>query len=164
MLVDQSRDIVLKFNPNIRIGIVHARENKKIVDILVKGAVDRLVSLGVKQKNIIIQETPGLFELPYHTKLLLGGYHPRKLLDAIIPIGVIIKGSDMLEYNLLRSQLRQMSVDVGRPIIFGILPLSEAECGEKLRLIQDSMYVKGKEWGSAAVEMGDLHELLLRRR
>jgi 6,7-dimethyl-8-ribityllumazine synthase len=48
----------------LRIGIVHARWNKTVIDALVDGAVAKLKQRGVKEHNIVIQSVPGSFELP----------------------------------------------------------------------------------------------------
>lgn len=48
----------------LRIGIVHARWNKPVIDALVDGAVAKLRELGVKDSNIVLQAVPGSFELP----------------------------------------------------------------------------------------------------
>ncbi|KAL9080118.1 MAG: hypothetical protein Q9157_001078 [Trypethelium eluteriae] len=50
---------------HLRIGILHARWNSKIVDTLVDGAKKALVSSGVKTENIEIQSVPGSYELPF---------------------------------------------------------------------------------------------------
>lgn len=49
----------------LRIGIVRARWNEKIIQALVDGAVTQLKKLGVKEQNIVIQSVPGSFELPF---------------------------------------------------------------------------------------------------
>lgn len=49
----------------LRVGIVHARWNVKIIDALVDGAKRELLNAGVKEENIVIQSVPGSYELPY---------------------------------------------------------------------------------------------------
>lgn len=49
----------------LRIGIVHARWNKGVIDALVQGTLARLHKSGVKHENIVIESVPGSFELPY---------------------------------------------------------------------------------------------------
>ena len=49
---------------SLRIGIVHARWNKTVIDALVSGAVAKLKERGVKEHNIVTQSVPGSFELP----------------------------------------------------------------------------------------------------
>jgi hypothetical protein len=51
----------------LRIGIVHARWNKVVVDALVDGAVKTLKARGVKESAIVVQAVPGSFELPLAT-------------------------------------------------------------------------------------------------
>lgn len=49
----------------LRIGIVHARWNTKIIDALLKGTIETLKKNGVKEENIVIQSVPGSYELPF---------------------------------------------------------------------------------------------------
>ena len=48
----------------LRIAIVHARWNEKVIQSLVNGAVAKLKERGVKDSNIVIESVPGSFELP----------------------------------------------------------------------------------------------------
>lgn len=50
---------------NLRIAIVHARWNRKIIDALLAGAIAKLKERGVPESNITIQTVPGSFELPF---------------------------------------------------------------------------------------------------
>ncbi len=50
---------------DLRIAIVHARWNPIIVSALVDGARKSLRAAGVKEENIVVQDVPGSFELPY---------------------------------------------------------------------------------------------------
>lgn len=52
-----------------RIAIVHARWNDVIINSLVKGTVDKLKSLGVKEENIVLKSVPGSYELPMAAKM-----------------------------------------------------------------------------------------------
>ena len=49
----------------LRIGIVHARWNTRIIDALLSGTVSALRASGVKEENLVIQSVPGSYELPY---------------------------------------------------------------------------------------------------
>jgi len=49
----------------LRIGIVHARWNSKIIDALVAGCRKSLAEAGVRDENIVVQTVPGSYELPY---------------------------------------------------------------------------------------------------
>ncbi|CAI5757880.1 unnamed protein product [Candida verbasci] len=151
--IDQQYD-----GSSLRIGIIHARWNKKIIDSLVNGAVSKLKSLGVKEENIIIESVPGSFELPFGSKL----FHDKqkklgKPLDAIIPIGVLIKGSTMhFEYicDSTTQQLMKLNFELNLPVIFGVLTcLTEEQAEARAGLIEGKMHNHGEDWGAAAVEM-----------
>ncbi len=48
----------------LRVGVVHARWNKVVIDALLAGALAKLRENGVKESNIVVQSVPGSFELP----------------------------------------------------------------------------------------------------
>lgn len=48
----------------LRIAIVHARWNKKVVEALVAGVMSKLKERGVKESNIVLESVPGSYELP----------------------------------------------------------------------------------------------------
>ncbi|KAI5290743.1 hypothetical protein KEM52_000361 [Ascosphaera acerosa] len=109
----------------LRIGIVHARWNDKIITALVDGAKRELLKAGVREENIVIQSVPGSYELPYAVQRMYNASHvqsatvtssgtadlldvastpdastsslakPAKPFDAIIAIGCLIKGHTM---------------------------------------------------------------------
>ncbi|KAI5960403.1 RIB4 [Candida pseudojiufengensis] len=143
---------------NLRIGILHARWNKKIIDSLVSGAIQKLIELGVKESNIIIESVPGSFELPFGSKLFFEKQQKKQQpLDAIIPIGVLIKGSTMhFEYicESTTQQLMKLNFDLNIPVIFGVLTcLTEEQAEARAGLIEGKMHNHGEDWGAAAVEM-----------
>ena len=49
----------------LRIAIVHARWNSDIIDALVVGVRKSLLAAGVKEQNIVTQDVPGSYELPF---------------------------------------------------------------------------------------------------
>jgi 6,7-dimethyl-8-ribityllumazine synthase len=52
----------------LRIGIIHARWNTKIIDALLEGTKRKLKEAGVRDENIVTQSVPGSYELPYAVK------------------------------------------------------------------------------------------------
>lgn len=52
----------------LRIGIIHARWNTKIIDALLAGTKKALAQAGVKEENIVTQSVPGSYELPFAVK------------------------------------------------------------------------------------------------
>ncbi|CAA9964663.1 6-7-dimethyl-8-ribityllumazine synthase [Pyrenophora teres f. maculata] len=177
----------------LRIGIVHARWNTKIIDALLEGTRKKLKEAGVKDENIVVQTVPGSYELPYAVKQLysasqiqssstgvvgaaadlLGSTSDLTSLsitpsrtsnspfDAIIAIGVLIKGETMhFEYisEAVSHGLMRLQLDNNVPVIFGLLTLLSDEQG----LVRAGIGGKngneghnhGEDWGSAAVELG----------
>ncbi|KAF7712707.1 6,7-dimethyl-8-ribityllumazine synthase [Penicillium ucsense] len=176
---------------DLRIAIVHARWNTKIIESLVAGAKKSLFAAGVKEENITVQTVPGSYELPIGvqrlyaasqvqasqtgegpsaTDLLSGSTSdlsktatspattPKKPFDAIIAIGVLIKGATMhFEYiaDAVSHGLMRVQLDSGVPVIFGLLTVLTEEQGlERAGLGNGGMHNHGEDWGSAAVELG----------
>ncbi|KAI4785657.1 DMRL synthase family protein [Aureobasidium sp. EXF-8845] len=181
----------------LRIGIVHARWNTKIIDALLEGAKKKLAEAGVPESNIEIQTVPGSYELPYAVQQMYacsqaqassanstllssatdllsssttdlsslkdkegsGSTASTKPFDAIIAIGVLIKGSTMhFEYisDAVSHALMKLQMDIGIPVVFGLLTLLTEEQGlERAGLVSGSSYHNhGEDWGAAAVELG----------
>ncbi|KAL2808694.1 hypothetical protein BJX63DRAFT_424445 [Aspergillus granulosus] len=78
--------------------------------------------------------------------------------DAIIAIGVLIKGETMhFEYisEAVTHGLMRVQLDTGVPVIFGVLTLLTEEQGlERAGLGSGKMHNHGEDWGNAAVELG----------
>ncbi|KAJ4295775.1 lumazine synthase [Collariella sp. IMI 366227] len=126
---------------NLRIGIVHARWNDKIIDPLLAGTKAKLLECGVKESNIVVQTVPGSWELPIAVQRLYAAsqFHlgPARLphhhlfhlptsstgpFDALIAIGVLIKGETMhFEYisGSVSDGLMRVSLDTGVPVVLG---------------------------------------------
>ncbi|KAH9827209.1 histone methyltransferase [Teratosphaeria destructans] len=60
---------------SLRIGIVHARWNTKIIDALLAGTRQSLKAAGVKDENIVVQSVPGSYELPYAVQQMWKASH-----------------------------------------------------------------------------------------
>ncbi|QLG70936.1 hypothetical protein HG535_0A08830 [Zygotorulaspora mrakii] len=139
----------------LKIGIIHARWNRVIIDALVKGAIKRMMSLGVREENIIVETVPGSFELPWGSKRFHDKYQD---LDVIIPIGVLIKGSTMhFEYisDSTTQALMKLQETIQIPVVFGLLTcLTEEQAIARAGLDEGkAMHNHGEDWGAAAVEM-----------
>ncbi|KAF2499746.1 6,7-dimethyl-8-ribityllumazine synthase-like protein [Lophium mytilinum] len=153
----------------LRVGIVHARWNNKIIDALLSGAKKSLADAGVKKENIVIQSVPGSYELPFAVQRIdlpsltkepatKGSTAP---FDAIIAIGVLIKGETMhFEYiaDATTQGLMRVQLDSGVPVIFGLLTVLDEEQGLARAGIAgvggNVGHNHGSDWGSAAVELG----------
>ncbi|KAI0063393.1 6,7-dimetjyl-8-ribityllumazine synthase [Artomyces pyxidatus] len=84
---------------------------------------------------------------------------PNQPFDAVIAIGVLIKGATMhFEYicDTVSHALMRVSLDTGIPVIFGVLTaLTDDQALERAGLGRgaDKGHNHGEDWGQAAVEM-----------
>ena len=140
---------------------MHSRWNAPLIDALVSGARRSLLARGVKESRIYTQDVPGSYELPFAARgiaqALVGSSLGTRRLDAVIAIGVLIKGetmhfeyiADAVSHGLMRAQL-----DTGVPVVFGLLTvLSEAQ-GFARAGVGAGSHNHGEDWGAAAVELG----------
>ncbi|KAL2263843.1 hypothetical protein VTK26DRAFT_4752 [Humicola hyalothermophila] len=77
--------------------------------------------------------------------------------DAIVAIGVLIKGETMhFEYiaESVSHGLMRVSLDTGVPVIFGVLTVLNDEQAKARAGIIEGSHNHGEDWGLAAVEMG----------
>ena len=152
----------------------------------------------MKDENIVLQDVPGSYELPYAvqrvysastiqssttgavsaTDLLASmsatdltatasqaskgsGGASTSAFDAIIAIGVLIKGETMhFEYiaDAVSHGLMKVQLDSGVPVVFGLLTVLDEEQAMARAGIQTQgkgkVHCHGEDWGSAAVELG----------
>lgn len=140
----------------LRIGIVHARWNKEVIDALVLGTLETLGKAGVRTENIVIESVPGSWELPFGVQMMLKQHN----LDAVVAIGTLIKGSTMhFEYICEASfhGLQRVALDTQKPVILGILTvLNEEQALQRAGIahhLPNPGHNHGHDWGYAAVEM-----------
>ncbi|KAK0119074.1 hypothetical protein ONS95_007937 [Cadophora gregata] len=77
--------------------------------------------------------------------------------DAIIAIGVLIKGETMhFEYiaESVSHGLMRVQLDTGVPLIFGLLTVLDEEQAKARAGITSGSHNHGEDWGLAAVELG----------
>lgn len=109
----------------MRIGIIKARWHEPIVDDLISGAKRAMMEdCKVPAANIIETEVPGSFELPLAARYLaLSG-----TVDAIIPVGVLIKG-DTYHFEVIADQvtsgLMSVGLQTGVPVLMGVLTVND---------------------------------------
>ena len=84
---------------------------------------------------------------------------PNRPFDAVIAIGVLIKGATMhFEYisQSVSQALMRVQLDTGVPVIFGVLTaLTEEQALERAGIGRGANkgHNHGEDWGSAAIEM-----------
>lgn len=100
----------------MRIGIISTRWNEKHVKSLNTACVQALQDCKVDESNIFETSVPGAFELPLAARFLaLSG-----TVDAIVCIGVLIKGETMHFEYISDAVVRALSVTnliIHRPLL-----------------------------------------------
>lgn len=102
------------------IAIVVAEWNSDITYAMMNGAIDFLVSKGVKQSNISVHKVPGSFELA------LGAQYcaVQKKTDAIITLGCVIQG-ETRHFDFIcdacANGIMNVSLNFNIPVAFGVL-------------------------------------------
>ena len=136
----------------LRVGVVAARYNQKLVDELLKRVLERLLAAGVKEKAITIVRVPGSHEVPWAAQAL--ARQARR--DVVIALGVLI-GGDTSHHEMVGQSVSQalqsVSLACDVPVINGVivantLAQAEARCTGKIN--------RGTEFAAAALEMGAL--------
>ncbi|KAL9595086.1 MAG: hypothetical protein Q9219_006660 [cf. Caloplaca sp. 3 TL-2023] len=186
---------------SLRVAIVHARWNTAIISALVAGARKAVIKSGVKEENLVIQDVPGSYELPYAVQSTRRLYSASQIqsstsastsvssaadlltstsvtdltstspsqgsapiskaysspFDAIIAIGVLIKGETMhFEYiaDATSHALMRVQLESGVPVIFGLLTVLNEEQAMARAGMKEGTHCHGEDWGMAAVELG----------
>ena len=135
---------------DMRFGIVVSQWNSTVTKALLKGALALLKKQGVPDKNIIVKQVPGSFELPLAAQLLQESQHT----DAIICLGCVIQGeTPHFDYicNAVSQGIMNLNLKYSKPFIFGVLT-----CNNRQQAIDRSggiMGNKGEEAALTAISM-----------
>ncbi|OJJ96893.1 hypothetical protein ASPACDRAFT_46421 [Aspergillus aculeatus ATCC 16872] len=148
-------DAVKSYNgASLRIAIVHARWNNRLIESLITGAKSQLLEAGVKEEDIVLESVPGSYELPFAVQRIIHTSQTSRdniAFDAVIAIGALIKGETMhFEYisEAVSQGLMRVQLDTHVPVIFGLLTLLTEQQG------LERAGLAGEHWGRAAVELG----------
>jgi 6,7-dimethyl-8-ribityllumazine synthase len=140
----------------LRIGVVRARWNARIVDRLAHGVGRGLAGLGVDPADVVDVSVPGSFELPMGARVLASSGQ----VDAVICLGCVIRG-ETTHYELVAGEaaagIQQVQLSTGVPVAFGILT-TEDEAQALARSEGDGGHNVGADAAVAAVEMARLAE------
>ena len=138
---------------NCKIAVVVSLFNRYITGRLQDGCVQHLLQQGINQKNITIVEVPGAVELPLVAKTLF----KTDKYDVVITLGAVIRG-DTDHYDYVCQQVsngcQQVSLEVGRPVIFGVLTTDNEE--QALARVGGQHGHKGIDAAQAALMMIDI--------
>lgn len=134
-------------------GIVVARFNQPITQLLLSGTVDCLKRSGVEDNAISVAWVPGAFEIPLIAKKMAES----KRYDAIICIGAVIRG-ETSHFDFVAAQaasgIMQSSLSSDVPVIFSLLTTETKEQAE-VRAGTKGVNI-GFSYALAAIEMVNL--------
>ena len=132
----------------LRVGIVAASWHTIVMDGLISGAERALDRARVAEVRML--RVPGAFELP------IGAAHLLSRCDAVVALGVVIRGgTPHFDYvcSAATNGLLRVSLDLWRPIGFGVLTCDDEEQALDRAGLPDSREDKGAEAAEAAVAM-----------
>jgi 6,7-dimethyl-8-ribityllumazine synthase len=133
----------------LSIGIVQARFNEGITNILAAACLQELEALGVKGKNITHVKVPGALEVPCALQALA----ETEKFDALIALGCIIRG-ETYHFELVANEsgaaVTRLALDYQLPIANAILTV------ENLAQAEARQEEKGRDAARVAVEMANL--------
>eukprot|EP01130_Rhizamoeba_saxonica_P017505 TRINITY_DN8500_c0_g1_i1.p1 TRINITY_DN8500_c0_g1~~TRINITY_DN8500_c0_g1_i1.p1 ORF type:complete len:621 (+),score=107.76 TRINITY_DN8500_c0_g1_i1:81-1865(+) len=105
---------------SVKLAIVRTSWNEEFVEPLTSGIKNTLTNEKVNPTNITEYKVPGSYEIPLLAKKLAQTHK----FDAIITVGVLIKGETMhfeLISTAVANGVMQAQLETGVPIIYGVL-------------------------------------------
>lgn len=131
-------------------SIVYTSWNSQIINDLLQETKKELISQGVPDKNIILKEVPGAFELP------LAAQKCAENSSSVIALGAIIKG-DTPHFDFISSSciggLQDVALKTNKPIICGVLTTENLDQARERS--DPNQMNKGREFALSAMNMVD---------
>jgi len=113
----------------LRIAIVAARFNERVVRALVDGAADVLRRIGVADDDLTVVWVPGAFELPLVAQQVARGGS----VDGVVCLGAVVRG-ETAHFEHVAGQaaagIARVALDTGVPVGFGVLTTEDAAQAE----------------------------------
>ena len=143
----------------LKIAIVAARFNAKVVDAMLDGALSVLEQAGVEQENVQVYRVPGCFELPLVVRRVAEqAVTEEQSLDAVIALGAVIRGGtphfDFVSQGCTQG-LMQVTLELNIPVAFGVLT-----CDTEAQALERSGFGeygnKGEDAANTVLEMTNL--------
>ena len=134
----------------LKVAVLHAAFNEKVVGGLLDGAREALKEMGAADKDVMVVEVPGAFELPLAARA--AAYYGR--FDAVVALGAVIRGeTDHYEHVAREAAagLAAVARETLVPVGFGVLTV-EKEAQAKARA-RPGAETKGAEAARAAIAM-----------
>ncbi len=136
-----------------RFGVVCARFNQFVTDLLLEGALGSLRKMGAAEPDITVVWVPGAFEIPAAARGMArtGAY------AGIICLGAVIRG-DTAHFEYVAGEcargVASVTQETGVPVSLGVLTTENRE--QALDRAGGRLGNKGAEAAEVAVEMADL--------
>lgn len=136
----------------LAVTVVAGSWHETIAEGLLAGALRVLEASGA---SVEVVRVPGAFELPVVAQAALrGGTGGRRPADAVVALGVIIRGgTPHFEYvsSAATDGLTRVALDTGKPVGFGLLTLDNEQQGLDRAGLPGSKEDKGAEAATAAL-------------
>jgi 6,7-dimethyl-8-ribityllumazine synthase len=132
----------------LRVAVVYAAFNPKVVGGLVDGALAALAEMGAA--GLVREQVPGAFELPLAALAAAGSGR----FDAVVALGAVIRGETDHYEHIAREAaagLAAVARDTGVPVGFGVLTVDDE--AQALARSAPGPENKGAEAARAAVGM-----------
>ncbi|MCY3928624.1 MAG: 6,7-dimethyl-8-ribityllumazine synthase [Acidobacteria bacterium] len=137
----------------VRFGLVAARFNGLIVERLVEGAREFLLSRGAEVDDLLLVRVPGAWEIPAALDALAGSGR----VDALVALGAVIRGeTPHFDYicNECAAGCARVTARTGIPVGFGVLTCDDAT--QAAERAGGKVGNKGQEAAEAALAMANL--------
>ena len=116
----------VKLPRDVRVGVVAARFNAKLVDELLAGCLKRLKELGIAETHVEVWRVPGAFELPVAAQAVARSGR----VWAVICLGAVVRG-DTPHFDYVAGEaargIQRVSLSEHLPVIFGVLTTNNEE-------------------------------------
>ncbi len=140
-----------------KIAIVVSRFNEEVTRPLLTGAKKALVEEKIPEKNILVFEVPGAFEIPFAALEII----KNKKAEGIICLGAVIRGeTSHFDYvcQAVTEGVLRVQLDTGVPLGFGVLTTDTVD--QALARAGDNVQNKGFETAKVVLEMMELKRKL----
>jgi 6,7-dimethyl-8-ribityllumazine synthase len=138
---------------DLRFAVLAARFNERVVEGLVRGAVDALRRHGVADKQVEIVRVPGAYDMALVARRLAQS----RRYDAIIALGAVIRGATA-HFDYVAGEcaagLGRVAQETGVPVAFGVLTTDTAE--QAMDRAGGKAGNKGADAALAAIELANL--------
>lgn len=135
-----------------KIGIVVARWNSAVTELMLEGALDALKGNGIKEDDIIVVRCPGAYEIPLACQYLI----THQKVDGVIAIGAVIRGgTPHFEYvcDAVNRGVMDLNLKYQTPVAFGVLTTDD------VKQALDRAGSNGNKGGEAALALLEMIDL-----